>query len=237
MSFRIFLRRTAICWLFLSVWPCVASQAQDSSSRSESDSLFGTLFDSLPESSTDSELPAVETNDPLASGFGRETRDPTVPPTLLLDRIPAPVPEPIPSPNLKPNSVRRPIAKRTTVVSLPALPKITLRGIVLSTANRGMAMLSVNDEPINITLLPRDAQQRIPIPEIQFASMKAALDQLAAIGKTASGLASVGTNPRKYEMCLQCSFASEGVIFNVEGFTSDAVLRRAVPHDSLIIVR
>ena len=244
--------------MLLVVTPCVVSQAQDARSP---DAQFqeASAFDAngpFGSSTTDGEAtalrqPASTLQEPgnnlqqpadsgqLAPGLQRGPVDPTAPPRALLDRIPKPDPVPLPQPlpAAKSTPTRRPVAKHPTIVPLPALPKVSLRGIVLSTPDRGTAMLNVNETSINVTLLPREAQHRISIPDDQFSSMKAALEQRAAMKKAASDQENSSSAPKQFEMCLQCSFAVDEVIFNVEAFTRDTVLLRAIPHDSLIIVR
>ena len=100
-------------------------------------------------------------------------------------------------------------------------------------------MLSVDGEPITISLLPRELQQRVPIPKFQFASMKAALNQRDATVKQKTPNDSHGSETPvvSYEMSLQSSFISNGTVFNVEAFTKDALLLRAIPHDTLQLIR
>lgn len=168
----------------------------------------------------------------LESGPKGEPRDPTAPPESLLQMIPKPAATNPSEPPTTAPSVR----PRVVVASLPTLPKISLRGIVMSTSQRGRAMLDVDGDSVTISLLPRDQQLRMPIPETQFESMKAALEQRAA--RRALEKPNAAKPERKnYEMCLQCSFVSGETVFNVEAFTADAILLRAIPHESLILVR
>lgn len=165
------------------------------------------------------------------------TQDPTAPSDRLLNRIPRPV-QPQPAQTSLPTTLPKPKAPAPAAVSLPALPSITLRGLVMRTPDRGTAMLDVDGNSVTISLLPRDLQQRIPIPEVQFAAMKTALDQRSAFLKASNKTeADVKTRSKSYEMSLQCSFIAGETVFNLEAFTSDALLLRAVPHDSMFIVR
>ena len=246
MFFRSFLVRLTLL-MALVVTTCAESHAQDSSTR-ENDNLFDAYRTAEPKANEKGDSPNA---DPLASGFEGESRDPTSPPSKLLDRIPRPdpkpedAPEPKPTEKVKPKSVAKPthVAKAPAVVPLPALPKITLRGIVVSRQDHGTAMLDVNGESVSISLIPVQQQQRIPIPAIQFASMKTALDQRATLLKKASNNAKAlddlnNVNDAKtYEMSLECSFVADGIVFNLEAFTSNVILLRAIPHDTVVIVR
>ncbi|MEO1528866.1 MAG: hypothetical protein AAFX06_25885 [Planctomycetota bacterium] len=212
-------------------WVWVSALAVSSIAQGQEFPPFGA--ESRPESpalQNDRNRPAFPPPQ-LGGGASTESRDPTAPPESLLDRIPKPEPpiEPLPR-TVKPRQTRQVAA----IAPLPELPKIVLRGIVLSTPQRGRAMLNVDGTSIAITLLPRDQQVRMPIPPMQFAHLKAALDRRAALN--APDETGVPTKPN-YEMCLQCSFTSEGTVFNVEAFTAEAVVLRAVPHDTLILVR
>lgn len=168
---------------------------------------------------------------PVVDRGNDRPRDPTAPPAGLLDRIPKPVLPIEPATTVKKTSTRKP-----TAAPLPKLPKITLRAIVLSTPQRGRAMLDVDGTSVTVSLLQRDQQLRLPIPAAQFAHLKTALDQRAAL--TAADESSTASKTMKtYEMCLQCSFTAEETIFNVEAFTADAILLRAIPHDTVVLVR
>ena len=234
MFFRSLFLPTAICFLAM---PCVVSQGQDSPPIEISGGPPEQVLDIDPNNQG-------EDANPVILGLDGEPLDPTMPPSHLLDRIPKQ--EMVPSANppkppteVKSTMTRKPVARNQPVVPLPALPQITLRGIVLSTPERGTVMLNVNERTVNIALIPLESQLRSPIPKNQFSSMQAALNQRFAMNKAASSERDdENSKPKQYEMCLQCSFASEdGVIFNVEAFTRDTVLLRAIPHDTLVIVR
>ncbi|MEL6109029.1 MAG: hypothetical protein AAFU85_23730 [Planctomycetota bacterium] len=168
---------------------------------------------------------------PAADRIDETSRDPTKPPAGILDRIPTPVPAVEPAP-----TTRTP-TKPSVIAALPKLPKITLRAIVLSTPEQGRAMLDVDGTSVSVSLLKRERQLRIPIPGVQFAHLKTALDQRAAAAAPKGGSDVAPTAPKTYEMSLRCSFTVEETIFNVEAFAPDAVLLRAIPHETVILVR
>jgi hypothetical protein len=162
----------------------------------------------------------------------RPPRDPTVPTDRLLQRAPQPQPSA--------SSPRGPRSDQA-FLPLPSLPDITLRGLVLRTPDRGTAILDVDGKSITISLVPRDQQQRVPVPASQFGAFLPALQQRAAAARTSPD-AATPTDPteparQRFEMCLNCSFLSGGVVFNLEAFSRDAVLLKALPHDEVILVR
>ena len=206
------------------------SLAQDSSAPDRSDTSkasSGGAFDFF------NQMISPQTPAPSTPQSSEQTPDPTAPSAHLLERIPKPAPHP------QPLSVpaTTPARRATTAIPLPSLPKITLRGLVMSTPDRGTAMLDVDGNSVTISLVPRDQQQRMPIPDVQFAAMRTALDQRATLTQNASGQAEPGKGKTSFEMCLQCSFVADGIVFNLEAFTPEALLLRAVPHDSILLVR
>ncbi|MEM6365934.1 MAG: hypothetical protein AAF745_16010 [Planctomycetota bacterium] len=173
--------------------------------------------------------PANNPSDPF-----RTRRDPTEPPDRILERLPPPELQP---PTTLPS--QGPTSRRAQpIVQLPQLPQIQLKGIVLGTPDRGRAMLDVDGRPISISLLPLNQQQRLRIPAIQFAAMKPALDQRAASLQALRDDDDPSVDePPVYEMCLKCSFIADGVVLNLEAFTTDALLLRAIPHNTLLLIR
>ncbi|MEM9643479.1 MAG: hypothetical protein AAF989_00685 [Planctomycetota bacterium] len=229
MTIRFVVQRFALS-MTLFICHVASSQAQETGpidqsppSRQDSPRLLEFLEQMTPT------LPS----DALASEMSGESRDPTAPSPRLLERVPRPAPMQ-PSLPVTETARRQPIA---AVTPLPALPKISLRGLVLSTEVSGKAMLDVNGKSVTISLLPRDRQQRVSIPSKQFAAMKPALEQRAALIEAFDQGSETERRDMSYEMCLQCSFISDGVVFNLEGFTRDSLLLRAVPHDSILLVR
>ena len=150
--------------------------------------------------------------------------DPTVPSDKVLSRLPA---SPEPQTGQRNRSPLRSLP-------MPTIPKVTIRGIVLSSASKGTAMLNVGGETVSIDLIPLRQQDRVPIPPEQFAELRPAIEQrMRAVTEQAGDTRPLPT----YEMCLRCSFVAEGVVFNVEDFSTDSLLLRALPHDSLVLVR
>lgn len=160
----------------------------------------------------------------------RQSGDPTAPSAKLLELVPPSVQPTLPVPTVSK-------AKVVSVTPLPTIPKITLRGIVMSKPDRGTAMLDVDGKILSLTLLPAEQQKRIPIPKMQFASLQAALDQRAAMTQRIGSQSETDAVEKNYEMCLQCSFVSDGIVFNLEAFTKEVVLLRAIPHDTIVMVR
>ena len=111
--------------------------------------------------------------------------------------------------------------------------------MALSQRDRGKAILDVDGKSVTISLIPRNKQNRLPIPEVQFSAYRPALSQRAASLAALSGNRNEDDKlwQPKFEMCLDCSFTNEGLVFNLEAFTTDTLLLRALPHDEMIIVR
>ena len=136
-------------------------------------------------------------------------------------------------------TVHRPLPMFLRLLRSPLrrpLPKVALKGVFLSSTDRGTAMLRVSETNVSITLLPRDRQQRIPIP----ATRLALLEQTQPDGSAPNGeRRTTGSQQRKepVEMSLESSFFVDGVLFNLEAFTPTTLLLRAVPRDELILVR
>ncbi len=116
-------------------------------------------------------------------------------------------------------------------VALAKLPAIILKGVVLSSPESGTAMLEIDNRQISIPLKPREQQKRVPVPASQFASVQATLAQRTRLADGSPGKAD------GYEMCLQCSFVHNSIIFNLEAFDSETLLLQALPHNQFIIVR
>lgn len=118
-------------------------------------------------------------------------------------------------------------------VPRPPLPRLTLKGLVLSAPDRGTAILGVDDATVSISLIPREQQQRVPIPSTQLANSGRLTNAGPAGGYGIDGEAERET----VEMCLECSFYSEGTLFNLEGFTSSTLLLRTLPWDEVVLVK
>ncbi|MEC8556593.1 MAG: hypothetical protein VXZ82_16405 [Planctomycetota bacterium] len=173
----------------------------------------------------------VPTKDNEASDNSqRQSGDPTAPSAKLLELVPPSVQPTLPVPTASK-------AKVVSVTPLPTIPKITLRGIVMSKPDRGTAMLDVDGKILSLTLLPPEQQKLIPIPKMQFASLQAALDQRATATQRIGSRSESDAADKTYEMCLQCSFVSGEIVFNLEAFTKEVILLRAIPHDTIVIVR
>ena len=229
MSVRLTFLRMFILCASLCVLLSETSQGQQSVSEDKADTSSENPFAIFNELR---QMVSPEHSGADALAAPEESRDPTAPTERILDYIPKPPP-------VVPLTPKRSVANQRVpaFVPLPTLPKITLRGLVLSEPDRGTATLDVDGRSVSISLLPREKQQRVPIPKTQFAAMKTALDQRAALAKgTADDSGSGGTDP-SYEMCLRCSLIAGGVVFNLEAFTPEVLLLRAVPHDELILVR
>lgn len=169
-----------------------------------------------------------------------EFRDPTAPSNRILEYLP----QAERSTPKSSDAGRRSTARPASPNRLPALPKITIKGLVLSTPDSGTAMLDVSGKSVSISLLSVADQQRLAIPSIQFAAMKPALEQRKVISQSGDFPASRGSEGRNvlaqppvYEMSLQCSFTVDGVIFNLEAFTADTLLFRVIPHGDLLLVK
>ena len=188
------------------------------------------------ESSPEKKLGALDSlfapaEDSGASNKSKEpSGDPTAPSAKLLERIPPEVQPTLSVPTA-------PKSKVVAVTPLPAIPQITLRGIVMSKLDRGTAMLDVDGKILSLTLLPTEQQKRIRIPKMQFASLQAALDQRAAATQRIGSRSESDAAEKTYEMCLQCSFVSGGIVFNLEAFTKEVILLRAIPHGTIVMVR
>ena len=102
----------------------------------------------------------------------------------------------------------------------------------MSKSDQGTAVLDVSGRRISITLKPREQQKRMPIPASQFANVPLAVEQN---NKSLSDPKAKRNNG--LEICPECSFLSEGVIYNLEAFTKDTLMLRALPHNKLILVR
>ncbi len=160
----------------------------------------------------------------------RMSGDPTAPSAKLLELSSPPVQPTLPVPTSSK-------AKVVAALPLPAIPQITLRGIVMSKPDHGTAMLEVDGKILSLTLLPSEQQKRISIPKMQFASLQAALDQRAVATQRIGSRSELDAAERSYEMCLQCSFVSGEIVFNLEAFTKEVILLRAIPHDTIVMVR
>ncbi len=131
--------------------------------------------------------------------------------------------------NRLPGTPTRDRPRGAAAVTLPKLPTITIEGLILGESGTGTAMLEVGDRQVSIRLKPLEEQTRTSVPASQFQAMKPALDQLAAMSGERS--------PRDYEVSLECSFVHDGVFYNVESFTSEVLMLKALPHNEVIIVR
>lgn len=220
----------AILTIGLLIGTSVPLQAQDPGRDARSMQLDEPVFGGA----TDETAPKDPSGNRVANPDSRvQPNDPTSPPERLLQRLPKPAP---PQPVLP---AARASAKqgRVVITPFPALPSISLRGLVLRTPDRGVAMLEVDGKPLSIVLAPLDKQMRVVIPDHQFASMKAAIEQRREMAKRKSEIAEEAHSKPRYEMSLTSSFIHKDVVFNLEAFTSDVVLLRALPHDTLVMVR
>jgi hypothetical protein len=116
---------------------------------------------------------------------------------------------------------------------LPQIADVRLRGIVLSATDSGTALLDVGGQQVSIKLKPREQQRRVPIPANQFLAMRPALEQRKRLLSGRQEAAKTDT----HEMCLQCSFVHDSVVYNLEAFTAETLMLKALPHDELILVR
>lgn len=200
-----------------------------------------TTVSSAQEPSTDrSALQAViealssQNNQPPAPD---QPRDPTMPSDRILEQLPRPE---LPSVDNAPTRSNRNASRSPSLSSgLPALPTIELRGLVMSTPTRGKAMLNVGGRSLSINLVSRDQQTRTPIPATQFAQFQPALKARAAALADPTQADAVPAPPidLSFEMSVQSSFFVDGVLFNLESFSEDALVLQALPHKELILVR
>lgn len=127
---------------------------------------------------------------------------------------------------------------RKVMKPLPTLPKITLKAIILSTPDRGTALLDLEEEQILLMLKSEEDRQRVLIPVNQFG------DILGADGMNPKLIPERNTSGEQkqkqavgFEISLECSFLHKGVFYNLEAFNADTIMLRALPHNKLVLVR
>lgn len=176
-------------------------------------------------------------------------RDPTVPNQEILDKLfPKPAqqvaPQVIQTPNVVTSS---PAARPIEIVPLPSLPKMKLRGIILSSENEGTALLESGDEKVSVKLNRNKMAKSIMVPERQFYQFQSTLDQIDYLvelrerqisGNGQAELIPSEIKPRRREYEIRTdSFTVDGVYFVVEDFSKETLILRAIPHDTLVLVR
>ena len=226
-------RRFSTAYVFgLVMVFCACGSIVAQETRSDSRNLPTTLsnvLETVRKSLTTSENPTP----PSLGGPQDQLRDPTMPTDRILEQVPQPIETD--SQSLQQKVVRTP----QFVASLPELPTIKLRGMALSHPDKGKAILDVDGKSVSISLVPRNQQTRMPIPAVQFYDYQPALFQrasnLAAMRRDSNPIENEAMP--EFEMCLDCSFTHNGLVFNLEAFTSDTLLFKALPHDEMIIVR
>ncbi len=116
---------------------------------------------------------------------------------------------------------------------LPSIPDLKIRGIVLGSQNRGTALLEVDGKQVTIDLLPVDQQKRVAIPEAHFAVFRPAVAKEERETKTSTEL----TPAHEHQMCLRCSVVTQGVVFNLEGYSANSLSFRVLPHNETVLLR
>ncbi|MDA7980295.1 MAG: hypothetical protein MPJ50_16135 [Pirellulales bacterium] len=203
--------------LGLAIFPCGHALGQDTKTGDDV-SVTGDTCPPVPQQTANSaESQPQDTRQQRSEGTAQG--DPTVPSEEILRRIP-----------------QTPRGLQQQLVALPQLADVRLRGIVLFNADRGRALLEVGGRQISIPLKPREQQQRVPIPASQFLAMRPALEQRALLLSSDRQVAPKAS-PDGHDMSLQCSFVHDRVVYNLEAFSADTLMLKALPHDEFILVR
>ena len=203
----------------------------------------------LPETRSDASVASPDANsvvptapmppDALPPEPSAEQRDPMVPSAEILDL-------------LQPKKADLPTitANQSTSATLPPLPRFRLTAIVLNSDLTGTAMIAIDTgsdqapaRSISLALGRQPVVANTAFPKRQFWKEKQVLDAIddeIEKGQKKQGLRTAsepGDEPAIKPWLRLDGFEVEGVFFSVEEYTDKAILLRAYPHDTLLLVR
>lgn len=121
--------------------------------------------------------------------------------------------------------------------SLPKLPKLAIKAMVMSKSDLGTVLLNIDGRLISIPLKPIALQNRLPVPASQFFDSSLSLELTQVLAESNPQTAKGPDGVEVYEISPECSFLHDGIVFNLEAFTKDTIVLRALPHNKLILVR